>query len=252
MLRVENLTKRFGGVIAVDDCTFAVASEKITALIGPNGAGKTTVFQCVSGLLEPDGGRVALGERDLTPLAPWDRARAGISCTFQQVRLWRYLTVEEHLLLAQHASDDRIASVFRSDSDEQRAAARRALERVGLPHELLDSLGSDLSYGQSKLLELARALLFSHQLLLLDEPVAGVNPILRQQIAEILKGLRQAGETILVIEHDMDFVRSVADHVIVMAEGRVLLEGTPEEVLKHPEVIEAYLGVEATTNYSNF
>lgn len=245
MLRVEGLTKHFGGVAAVDDCSFAVTPQQITALIGPNGAGKTTVFQCVSGLLEPDGGRILLGERDLTPLASWDRSRAGISRTFQQVRLWRYLTVEEHLLLPQHENDDRVASVFRSDTDAQRAAARAALERVGLPSNLLGQLGSDLSYGQSKLLELARALLFPHKILLLDEPVAGVNPVLRQQIADILKQLRADGETILVIEHDMDFVRSVADHVIVMAEGRVLLEGTPEEVLKHPEVIEAYLGVEA-------
>ncbi|MDO8598892.1 MAG: ABC transporter ATP-binding protein [bacterium] len=242
MLRVEDLSKSFGGVRAVDGCSFAVAPKSITALIGPNGAGKTTVFQCVSGLLEPDGGRVFLGDRELTHLPSWDRARLGVSRTFQQVRLWTYLTVEEHLLLALHAHDDRAAAVFRSDTKEQRAAARAALERVGLPHELLGRTGSDLSYGQSKLLELARALLFPHQLLLLDEPVAGVNPILRQQIAAILQTLRSEGETILVIEHDMDFVRTVADHVIVMAEGKVLLQGTPAEVLAHPDVIEAYLG----------
>lgn len=249
MLHIERLSKSFGGVRAVDDCSFSISSRQITALIGPNGAGKTTVFQCVSGLLAPDGGRVALGERDLTSLPPWDRARAGLSRTFQQVRLWRYLTVEEHLLLPQHTQDDRVAAVFRSDSDAQRAAARAALERVGLPLNLLGQLGSDLSYGQSKLLELARALLFPHTILLLDEPVAGVHPVLRQQIADILKQLRADGETILVIEHDMDFVRSVADHVIVMAEGKVLLEGTPEEVLRHPEVIEAYLGVETAPNF---
>ncbi|MDO8622483.1 MAG: ABC transporter ATP-binding protein [bacterium] len=244
MLSVEHLTKRYDGLIAVDGCTFSVQPGAITALIGPNGAGKTTVFQCVSGLLTPDAGHVRLTGHDLTPLPPWDRARAGLSRTFQQVRLWSYLTVEEHLLLALHDGDDRIGAVFRSDTDAQRAAARAALERVGLPTNLLDKLGSDLSYGQSKLLELARALLFPHKVLLLDEPVAGVHPILRQQIAEILKGLRRDGETILVIEHDMDFVRSIADHIIVMAEGRVLLEGDPDDVLRHPEVMEAYLGVE--------
>jgi len=244
MLCIESLTKHFGGVAAVDQCSFTVAPRQITALIGPNGAGKTTVFQCVSGLLTPDGGRMHLGDRDLTTLPPWERARAGISRTFQQVRLWSYLTVEEHLLLALHVQDDRVTAVFGSDTGEQRAAAKRALDRVGLPADLLGRVASDLSYGQSKLLELARALLFPHQLLLLDEPVAGVNPALREQIAEILRSLRADGETILVIEHDMDFVRAVADRVIVMAEGKVLLEGTPAEVLAHPDVIEAYLGVE--------
>jgi len=137
--------------------------------------------------------------------------------------------------------------VFAGDTRPRGAAMRATLERVGLPIGLLDRLGSDLSYGQSKLLEIARALSFPHTLLLLDEPVAGVHPVLRQQIADILRGLRRDGETILVIEHDMDFVRSVADHVIVMAEGKVLLEGAPEEVLRNPEVMEAYLGV-ATLN----
>lgn len=244
MLRVECLSKLFGGVRAVDGCSFRIASDRITALIGPNGAGKTTVFQCISGLLTPDAGHVRLGSRNLDALPVWARARVGVSRTFQQVRVFPYLTVEEHLLLPQHASDDRVTAVFRRDTDDQRVAARAALERVGLPLNLLGQLGSDLSYGQSKLLELARALLFPHKILLLDEPVAGVHPVLRLEIASILKQLRQDGETIFVIEHDMDFVRAVADHVIVMAEGKVLLEGTPEEVLKHPEVIEAYLGVE--------
>ncbi len=247
MLSVERLSKSFGGVKAVDGCSFSVRDGAITALIGPNGAGKTTVFQCVSGLLEPDAGRMRLGDHDLTPLPPWDRARLGLSRTFQQVRLWSYLTVEEHLLLALHDRDDRVTAVLHSDTDAQRAAVRAALERVGLPRDLLGKLGSDLSYGQSKLLELARSLLFPHKMLLLDEPVAGVHPVLREQIAEILRGLRTDGETILVIEHDMDFVRSVADHMIVMAEGRVLLEGTPNDVLRHPEVMEAYLGVEVNS-----
>lgn len=250
MLGVQGLTKVYGGIRAVDDCTFAVLPRKITALIGPNGAGKTTVFACVSGLTAPDAGTVLLGDRDLTRATPWDRARAGISRTFQQVRLWRHLTVEEHLLLALHDGDDRIAAVFGRDTDAQRTAVRAALDRVGLPAEALNQTSADLSYGQSKLLELARALLFPHQLLLLDEPVAGVNPILRAQIAEILRGLRTDGETILLIEHDMDFVRALADRVIVMAEGRVLLEGTAEEVLGHPEVLEAYLGVEDDTDES--
>ncbi|MBI2095129.1 MAG: ABC transporter ATP-binding protein [Candidatus Omnitrophica bacterium] len=189
MLTIENLSKSFGGVRAVDGCSFTVSPKQITALIGPNGAGKTTVFQCISGLLDPDRGRVVLGDRDLGSLASWDRARSGISRTFQQVQLWTYLTVSEHLLLSLHTNDDQVASVFGHDTDEQRAAARTALERVGLPTDLLGKLGSDLSYGQSKLLELARAFLFPHQLLLLDEPVAGVNPILRQQIAVILQTL---------------------------------------------------------------
>lgn len=266
MLRVEHLTKSFGGVRAVDDCSFTVHAQQITALIGPNGAGKTTVFHCVSGALEADRGRVWLGQRELTHRASWQRARAGMSRTFQQARLFPYLTVEENLLLVTTIGDDRLRAVFARDADHQRARVRAALARVGLPAELLHRSGSDCSYGQSKLLEIARALLWletvreqsactmhhavrdtvPHGILLLDEPVAGVHPALRKQIADILRQLRSDGETMVCIEHDMDFVRALADRIIVMAEGTVLLAGTPQEVLSHPEVLEAYVGIEAT------
>jgi ABC-type branched-subunit amino acid transport system ATPase component len=242
MLRIEHLTKSFGGVVAVDDCSFHAAPKHITALIGPNGAGKTTAFHCITGVMPADQGMVMLNGRDCARFSASERARMGMSRTFQQVRLFPYLTVAEHILLALHTSDDRVRAIWSSDSDAQLQEVVPLLARVGLPEACAHQLGSDLSYGQSKLLEIARALAMPHTILLLDEPIAGVNPVLREHIAKLLNALRAEGESILLIEHDMDFVRTLADHVIVMAEGRVLLEGTPDDVLRHPDVLKAYLG----------
>ena len=238
LLSINNLSKHFGGVQAVKGCAFDVQPNTITALIGPNGAGKTTVFNLVSGLIEADSVSVVLAGTDLTNLAAHRRARAGLSRTFQLVRLFKNLTVREHVYLALHEDD---ISLLSKDGPEFEQKMIDVLKTVGL-EKPAETLAPDLSYGQQKLLDLARALAKPHQLLMLDEPVAGVNPVLRERFKTLLKELKAKGETILVIEHDMDFVRSVADHVIVMDQGAVLAQGKPEEVLSDKRVLEAYLG----------
>ena len=242
LLQVSNLTKAFGGIHAAERVSFSVDAQRITALIGPNGAGKTTVFSLISGLVRADAGTVVLAGKDLTGLAAYRRARAGLSRTFQQVRLFKNLSVRDHLFAALDQRDDAFfRSAFRSDPMELEEKAQAALSRVGLNRDMRMH-ASNLSYGQQKLLDFAVALAKPHTLLLLDEPVAGVNPHLRGELKSLLLKLKQDGETIFLIEHDMDFVRSVADHVIVMDQGRVLMEGAPEIVLTDPRVLEAYLG----------
>ncbi len=246
MLRVSNLSKSFGGVQAVDDCSFNVEPRTITALIGPNGAGKTTLFNLVCGLLEADEGTIELGTTDLTGLPSWKRSRAGISRTFQLSRLFKNLSVEDNLLLALRTDDDCFfRMLWRGESDHagERKKVLEAMRAIGLEKDPSTPV-ADLSYGQQKLFDLARAFLNPHQILLLDEPVAGVNTVLREQLKKILQGLRGQGETVLLIEHDMDFVRAVTDQVIVMDQGRVLTSGKPELVLKDKKVLEAYLGMD--------
>lgn len=244
MLRVINLTKHFGGVAAVQDCTFSVAEGRITGLIGPNGAGKTTVFNLISGILPADKGETWLGRNDITHLAPHQRAIAGMARTFQQVRLFRNLTVADNIALARtHGDDQFLTGLLRGGKGIDAVEIQSFLKLVGLDVPL-DRVASDLSYGQAKLLELARAIAFPHKLLMLDEPVAGVNPKLRDDLKIILRRLRdERNETTLVIEHDMDFVMDIADRIIVMDQGTVLAEGTPQEIQKNKEVLEAYIGV---------
>jgi ABC-type branched-subunit amino acid transport system ATPase component len=242
-LQVENLSKSFGGIHAVKNCTIAIAEGKITALIGPNGAGKTTLFNLVNGFQVPDAGKIVFRGHEVTSRPVWERSRLGMSRTFQLSRLFKNLSIRENLILAMRTDDDELAKIFakrEAESEEQRAI-EEMLRFVGLKKHP-DTIVTDLSYGEQKLFDLARALLNPHTVLLLDEPVAGVNPVLREKLKEILKHLREKGETILLIEHDIDFVRSVADWVIVMEQGGVLCGGEPEKMLKDKRVLEAYLG----------
>jgi ABC-type branched-subunit amino acid transport system ATPase component len=244
MLRVINLTKHFGGVSAVADCSFEIEYGKITALVGPNGAGKTTVFNLVSGFFHADSGTVEFDGHDITHEAIWKRSRRGISRTFQLSRLFKNLSIEDNLLIALREDDDRFfRMLFRGvegdDSQKQRIA--QVMDFVGLDKDP-QTLATDLSYGQQKLFDLARALLNPHTFLMLDEPVAGINPVLRDQFKAMLKNLKEQGETLLVIEHDMDFVRAIADTVIVMDQGTVLLGGATGDVLRDERVLQAYLG----------
>ena len=251
ILRVEGLKKFFGGVKAVDGCAFAVEKGKVTALIGPNGAGKTTVFNLVSGFLTQDSGTIEFFGKRIERMPAWKRARLGIARTFQQVRLFQNLTLEENLLVAAEEGDESLwkGVVYgrgrkfsaRTAGAIHESPVQEVLANVGIDRAP-EALASELSFGQQKLLEFARANVFPHTLLMLDEPVAGVAPHLRSQFIGMIEGLRQRGATILLVEHDMEFVMRIADQVIVMDEGSVLTQGTPAEVRRHPQVLEAYLG----------
>ncbi len=246
LLEIQDLSKSFGGVHAVQGCSFSVEEHAVTALIGPNGAGKTTLFNLVNGFLSPDKGRIMFGKEDVTRLGVDKRSRRGMSRTFQSSRVFRNLTLHENLLLALRDDDDDPWRMFFSSGGEDAYAdrVREAMRFVGL-EKPLDAPVTELSYGEQKLFDLTRAILNPHTLLLLDEPVAGVNPVIRSRLKEILPGLKKQGETVLLIEHDMDFVRGVADRLIVLDQGKVLAEGAPAEVLRDPRVLDAYLGPEA-------
>ena len=226
MLMLKNISKSFGGVKAADRCTFDVNAGTITSLIGPNGAGKTTVFNIISGLTKPDSGEVKLLGKNITGMPAYKIARAGISRTFQISKVFRNLSIKDNLLVAKKTNEEEMKKILGS---------------VFL-NKPINTVASELSYGQQRLLEIGRALLMPHSLLMLDEPTAGVNPKVRQELKTILKKLRKEGKTILLIEHDMEFVMGISDNVIVLNEGRVLREGKPKEIIKDKKVLEAYLG----------
>lgn len=226
MLSLKNVSKSFGGVKAVDRCTFEVKDNTITSLIGPNGAGKTTVFNIISGLTKPDSGSVELINKDVTSLPAYKIAQSGISRTFQTTKVFRSMSIRDNLLIAK-----------KTDEKDM----KKALESVFL-NKPLGTIASELSYGQQRLLELARALLKPHALLMLDEPTAGVNPRIRQKLKQILKDLKKEGKTALLIEHDMEFVMDISDTIIVLNEGKVLKIGKPKEIREDKRVLEAYLG----------
>ncbi len=239
ILEINNLHKQFGGVYAVKSLTFAVKKNSITALIGPNGCGKTTAFNLITGFQKKDAGTIQYAQQDI-PQQPHNVAQKGIARTFQHPRLFETLTVYEHLQLALNTDDDTLLSVFIREKNWL-TEARQALEKVGF-NNTLDTVAKDLSYGQRKLLDLAIALARKPKLLLLDEPVAGVNPQLRTQIREVIHTIHKEGTTILFIEHDMQFVGKIAQTVHVMNQGTLLTTGTPKEVRENPAVLEAYLG----------
>lgn len=249
MLEVHGVSKRFGGVVALNQCSLMIESGKVTALVGPNGAGKTTLFDIISGLIPADEGEVILNETRsgthvLTHLRPDQIANLGICRTWQHVRLFRSLTIFDHLLMVSDNDDTKLWKQLvrgkRVDS-ELNSSFVNHLAHFGVDRPL-KTVVSELSYGQRKLLQLAMVTLRPHTMLLLDEPVAGVNKIVQQKIEELLLSFRKQGETVVVIEHDMEFVRKLADHVVVMDAGKVLLEGKPEETLRDRRVLEAYLG----------
>ena len=248
LLELDGVTRRFGGHRAVDSVSFRVREGSITGLIGPNGAGKTTVFNLIAGVLRPTAGRIALGDRRLDGQPPHRVLRAGVARTFQIPRPFAAMTVLENVMLAgQDQPGERFWTNWLRPAAV--AAGERALRERA--RELLDFVGLDrlagsparvLSGGQRKLLELARALMTAPRLLLLDEPAAGVNPALLDTIAERIVALNREGVTVLVIEHNLDLVMRLCRPVLVMAGGRVLLEGDPETVRADGRVLEAYLG----------
>ena len=249
-LQVEGLRKDFGGITAVDDASFRVERGTLTGLIGPNGAGKSTTFNLITGMLEPDAGTVTFDGEDITGLKPHAIANRGLVRTFQIARELQDMTVLENMMLA--PKGQRGESLWRSivpgvrgDVIDQESALLdrvwEVLDFFDIDH-LAEEYAGNLSGGQRKLLELARALLTDPDMLLLDEPFAGVNPSLEKRLLEHIHQLREQGYTFLLVEHDMDLIMENCERVIVLHQGRVLTEGTPAEIQGDEEVIEAYLG----------
>jgi branched-chain amino acid transport system ATP-binding protein len=251
LLSVSKVTKRFGGVQALADCTLSVEEGSITGLIGPNGAGKTTLFNVISGLAQADTGEIRLGAERLDRLPPHAIARRGVGRTFQIPRpLGRMTVLDNVMLYAPDQPGESLARVFTAPR-RARASEHRARERA---HAILASMelahlaaapAQTLSGGQKKLLELARALMSDPRIILLDEPGAGVNPTLMRSLVGTIRALQTAGRTFLLIEHDMDLVTELCDPVIVMAQGRKLAEGPFATVQRDARVLEAYLGTTA-------
>lgn len=249
MISVENITKQFGGLRAVDGCSFEVPPGSITGLIGPNGAGKSTLFAIAAGFLKPDEGRVLLGAEDITRLAPHKRFHKGLVRTFQVPHEFTRMTVRENLMLVPPAQDgeDVRNVLLRPGRVRQRERAVRdraddVLEFLQLTR-LRDQLAGNLSGGQKKLLELGRTMMTDARMVLLDEPGAGVNRTLMADLAEDIERLnRERGYTFCIIEHDMDLITRLCDPVIVMADGKVLTHGTMDEIRANETVREAYLG----------
>ena len=249
LLQIDKARKQFGGVIAVNDVSFDVRAREIVALIGPNGAGKSTTFNLITGVLTSSGGSVAMLGRNIDNAPPQEVAKLGIARTFQHVKLVPDMSVLENVAIGAHLRGHAgaISSMFRLDRSDEAgllAEAARQIERVGLADQI-DQLAGSLSLGQQRIVEIARALCVDPLLLLLDEPAAGLRHMEKQQLAALLRQLRDGGMSVLLVEHDMGFVMDLADRIVVLDFGTKIAEGTPAAIKTNPEVIKAYLGAVA-------
>ena len=251
LLSVENVSKRFGGVTALEDVSLSVQDGEIYGLIGPNGAGKTTLFNCMTGLYSVTSGAVRLDGAEVQALKPHQIVKLGFARTFQNIRLFANMTALENVMVGRHARTRAtvLGAVLRcartrAEEADIRERAHELLKYVGISARG-HSLASHLSYGDQRRLEIARALASEPKLLALDEPVAGMNPSERQQMGELFRRLRDGGVTLLLIEHDVKLVMGLCDRVAVLDYGRKIAEGPAEAVRSDPAVIAAYLGGEA-------
>lgn len=249
LLKVSGLQMRFGGLLAVDGIDFDVRVGEVFAIIGPNGAGKTTVFNCVGGFYKPSAGDIRLEGKAITGLPSHQVARRGLVRTFQNIRLFKQLTVLENLMIAQHLKVNRNILSGLLTTPAYRRAERAALEhaaqwleRVGL-RQVANREAGTLSYGHQRRLEIARCMITGPRLLMLDEPAAGLNPQEKIELQQMVDGLRnEFGISVLLIEHDMSLVMGVSDRILVMEHGKPIMIGKPEAVRNDPRVIKAYLG----------
>ena len=249
ILEVTGLRKAYAGVHALDGVSFAVEAGSITGLIGPNGSGKSTAIDCISGFQKLDGGRVVLAGTDITGRAAHHIARAGLMRTFQTVRVYERLPLSDNLAIAAQQFDpatwvDEFLRTrrYRLAIEASEARARALVELIGLKRYYEAEVGI-LSYGQKKLVALAAALMPHPRIVVLDEPVAGVNPSRIREIEEALRQLNRAGETFLIVEHNVEFITNLCHRVVVLEQGRKLAEGTAAEIHTDPRVLEAYLGM---------
>ena len=247
LLVADGVNRHFGGLVAVDVAHVEIQKGAITALIGPNGAGKSTFFNVLSGFDKADGGTWTFAGNTITNTPPHRLARKGMVRTFQLTKSLSRLTVMDNMLLGAggQTGESMVASVFpftwKSQEKKNKERATVLLERFNLAAKADDFAGS-LSGGQRKLLEMARALMLEPELVMLDEPMAGVNPALKQSLLDHIRDIREEGTTVVFVEHDMDMVRDVSDWVVVMAQGKIIAEGRPDTVMRDQRVIDAYLG----------
>ena len=243
ILQIHQLTKRFGGLTALNKVNMHVKKSEILGLIGPNGSGKTTLFNCVTGFYKPDGGQIIFRGEDTTGKRPSDIAKLGISRSFQITRPFDELTVFENMLISQsHKNESIVGTTYTRFDDITREKADELLKFVEI-YKLRDHKAAEISFGQRKLLELACTLMQDPEMVMLDEPTAGVNPTLINKIVDdIVRANEKFGTTFLIIEHNMNVIMGISHRMYVLASGEVLREGTPEEVRNDPKVLEAYFG----------
>jgi len=242
ILSTEKLAKKFGSLVVAEHVDINIKEGSLTAIIGPNGAGKTTLFNLITGVLEPDGGRVIFNNRDITQLAPYERVKLGVSRAYQVVNIYKELTVFENMAIAVQAKTPHGRELF-SNAESLRdvnTRSREILERIGLIGKK-DILSAHLSHGDMKVLDIGLALASDPKLLLLDEPTSGLSPTETSEMTKIIKELSDT-LTIVLIEHDMDIVMSMAESITVLQQGAVIATGTPEEIRQNDRVQKAYLG----------